>query len=79
LHVTVTVTGPGRVTVSGSGLLAVRKSYAAKGTFVLKTPLTAKAKRSLKGKGRLKLGVRVGFTPKVGAASSVAFVLNVKA
>jgi hypothetical protein len=79
LQVTVTITGPGRVTVSGSGLQAVKKSYATKGTFTLKTPLTAKARRSLKSRHKVKLGVRVGFTPGYGAASSVAFVLNAKA
>lgn len=79
LQVIVTVTGPGRVTVSGSGLRAVKKSYAAKGTFTLKTPLTAKAKRSLKSKHKVKLGVRVGFTPRSGATSSATFVLNAKA
>jgi hypothetical protein len=79
LQVTVTVTGPGRVTVSGSGLQTVKKSYATKGTFTLKASLTVKARRSLKSKHRLKLGVRVGFTPRSGAASSATFVLNAKA
>jgi hypothetical protein len=79
LEVRVTLTGPGRVTVSGTGLRSVVKSSAKASTLTIKVPLTAAAKRSLKGKHRLKLSVRVRFTPKVGAGSSVAFVLNAKA
>jgi hypothetical protein len=79
LEVTATVTGPGRVSVAGSGLRSVKKSYAKAGTFTVKVPLSVKAKRVLKSTGRLKLSVRVGFTPRSGAASSTKFVLNVKA
>jgi hypothetical protein len=79
LEVQVALTGPGRVTVSGGGLRSVTKRSAKAGTLTIAVPLTATAKRSLKSKHRLKLSVRVGFTPRVGAASSVAFVLNAKA
>jgi hypothetical protein len=80
LEVTVTVTGPGRVGVTGNGLRNIAKSYARSGTFTLRAPLTAKAKRVLKAQHRLKLSVRVGFSPKSGtASSSVKFVLNAKA
>jgi hypothetical protein len=79
LEVRVSLTGPGRVTVSGSGLRGVSKSSAKAGSLTIAVPLTAAAKRSLKGKHRLRLSVRVGFTPRVGAASSVAFVLNATA
>jgi hypothetical protein len=79
LDLTVTIARTGRVTVTGDGLRAVSKSYAKTGTFKLAVPLTVTAKRSLKGHHRLKLSVRVGFTPRSGAASSVNFVLNAKA
>jgi hypothetical protein len=79
LEVTVTVTGPGRVSLAGRGLRSVRKSSAVKGTLTLRSPLTAKTKRALKSKRGVKRRVRVGFTPKVGTGSSVTFVLNVKA
>jgi hypothetical protein len=79
LEVRVSLTGPGRVTVSGSGLRSVSKSSAKAGTLTLAVPLSAAARRSLKGKHKLRLSVRVGFTPRVGAASSVAFVLNATA
>jgi hypothetical protein len=61
LKVTATITGPGRVSVTGNGLRSLTKSYAESGTFAVKVPLTAKAKRALKAKHRLKLSVRVGL------------------
>jgi hypothetical protein len=79
LEVTATVTGSGRVSVTGNGLRSVTKSYTKSGTLTLKVPLTVKAKRLLKAKRRLKLSVRVGLTPKSGTTSSVKFVLNAKA
>jgi hypothetical protein len=79
LEVRVSLTGPGRVTAAGVGLRSVSKSFAKAGTLTIVVPLTAGAKRSLKSKHRLKLSVRVGFTTKVGTASSVTFVLNAKA
>jgi hypothetical protein len=79
LEVRVSLTGPGRVTLSGSGLRGVTRSSAKAGTLTIAVPLTAASKRTLKSKHRLKLSVRVGFTPRVGAASSVTFVLNAKA
>jgi hypothetical protein len=79
LRVRATVTGPGRVGLTGSTVRATRKSYATKGTFTLSAPLTAKARQSLKSKRKLKLTVRLVFTPRSGAASSVKFVLNAKA
>jgi hypothetical protein len=79
LEVRVTLTGPGRVTVVSTGLHSVTKSAAKAGTLTIAVPLTAAAKRILKSKHKLKLNIRVGFTPRVGAASSVTFVLNAKA
>jgi hypothetical protein len=79
LEVTVTTARPGRVSVSGSGLRSASKSYAKPGTYKLTVALSAAARRTLKHTHRLKLSVRVGFTPQSGAASSVKFVLNAKA
>jgi hypothetical protein len=79
LEVRVSLTGPGRVSVSGSGLRSVTRSSSKAGAFTVAVPLSAAAKRSLKGKHKLKLSVRVGFTPRVGAVSAVTFVLNAKA
>jgi hypothetical protein len=45
----------------------------------LVTSLSAAARRALRSKHRLKLSVRVGFSPLSGPASSVKFVLNAKA
>jgi hypothetical protein len=79
LALTVTIARPGRVTVAGRGLRSVTRTYAGTGTFKIVVPLTATAKRSLTRKHRLRLSVRVGFTPQFGAASSVKFVLDAKA
>jgi hypothetical protein len=79
LEVTVTIARPGRVSVTGAGLRSVAKNYTKTGTIKVTVALTPTAKRSLARKGRLRLSVRVGFTPKSGAASSVEFVLNAKA
>jgi hypothetical protein len=79
LEVSVRIARPGLVTVSGGGLRNVGKTYAKPGTFKVRATLTAAAKRALKAKRRLRLSVRVGFTPSSGAASSVKFILNAKA
>jgi hypothetical protein len=79
VEVSVTIARAGRVRVSGSGLGSVVKHYAKPGAFTVKVALSAAAKRSLKAGQRLKLSVRVGFTPSSGPASSVTFVLNAKA
>jgi hypothetical protein len=79
LAVSVSIARPGRVSVSGSGLRAVSKSYVKAGSYRLVLGLSASAKRSLKAKGRLRFSVRVGFSPQSGPASSVTFVLAAKA
>jgi hypothetical protein len=79
LEISVTMARPGRVSVSGAGLRGVAKSYVKAGSYSVKVPLTAPASRSLKRRHRLKLSVRVGFTPVSGAASAVRFVINAKA
>jgi hypothetical protein len=79
LEVSVKIARPGRVSVSGGGLRSVVKSYAKPGVFMFRVPLSVAAKRSLAAKHRLKVSVRVGFTPSSGPASSVKFVFNAKA
>jgi hypothetical protein len=78
LVVPVTIGRPGRVTVTGTGLRQVSKSYAKSGSYTIKVSLTAAARRTLKAKHRLKLSVRVGYTPEAGPASSVRFTLSAK-
>jgi hypothetical protein len=79
VEVSVRIARAGRVTVLGSGLRGVSKRYAKPGTFRIAVALSAMAKRSLKAGHRLKLSVRIGFTPSPGPASSVTFVLSAKA
>jgi hypothetical protein len=79
LEVSVTVSRPGRVSISGDGLHGLSKSFAKAGSFKIRVALSAMAKRSLQSHHRLRLSVRVGFVPQSGPASSVKFVLNAKA
>jgi hypothetical protein len=79
LEVSLVITRPGQVTLSGGDLRSATKTYSEAGTFKVKAALTAAAKRSLRAKHRLRLSVRVGYTPESGAVSRATFVLNVKA
>jgi hypothetical protein len=79
LELTVGIARPGRLTVSGEGLRTFTRSFARTGSFKIRVALTRRAERPLKGRRRLRLAVRVSFTPMSGAASSVKFVLNTKA
>ncbi|HST56061.1 MAG TPA: hypothetical protein VLJ42_09235 [Solirubrobacteraceae bacterium] len=79
LRIVVAVPLAARVSVSGSGLRGVGKAYTTPGTYTIKVPLTAAAKRNLKRRHRLKLSARVQFAPTSGAASSSTFTLTAKA
>ncbi|HST54265.1 MAG TPA: hypothetical protein VLJ42_00015 [Solirubrobacteraceae bacterium] len=79
LEVSVSIARPGRLSVSGGGLRSMSRTYVRAGTYKLVAVLSASARRSLKSKHRLKLSVRVGFSPQSGPASSVKFVVNAKA
>ncbi len=63
VSVALTVSGPGRIGVSGSGLRAARKSAVRAGTYALTLRLSAAAKGNLKRKGQLHLRIAVTFTP----------------
>jgi hypothetical protein len=71
--------GKGRISVSGSGLGTVTKSVANVGSYTLKASLTARGKKLLKKRRKLKLKVRVGFTPTTGKASSETITITVRA
>jgi hypothetical protein len=79
LHVTVTISGPGRVTVSGSGWPTVKRRYAKAGTYKITAKLSTAIKRTLKHRHRVSLSARVGFTPSSGRPVSASFVITAKA
>jgi sugar lactone lactonase YvrE len=76
---TVNVPGRGSITISGAGIQTAKKSVSKAGTYKLRVKLTAKEKRLLKHKRRLKLKLRVSFTPPGGASSAVTFSITDKA
>lgn len=77
--VTVRVSGPGKVTASGSGLVKVTKRAKKAGTVKLTVRLTAKSKAALNKSGELKRTVRVAFAPDDGRGASATRALAFKA
>ncbi len=68
---TILVVAPaaGKILASGAGLTTVRMNAAKAATYKLKVSLTAKEKKLLRRKHKLKLKVRVSFTPATGRSS----------
>jgi hypothetical protein len=79
LTVTVRVPGAGRITASGPHVGTVRRTASKAGVYHLKVKLTAKARRSLKRHKKLKVSVKVGFTPSTEKPSNATLSLTVKA
>jgi hypothetical protein len=61
----------GRLTVSGSGISAVKRVVSKASSVTVKVALTAKAKRTLKRRGIFKTRLRIVFTPTAGKAQAV--------
>jgi hypothetical protein len=74
---TVSVPGAGRITIAGAGIRTVRRSVSGAGTYRLKVSLTAQARKALKRKLKLRLGV--GYAPASGQSSRATVALTVKA
>jgi hypothetical protein len=78
--ITLSVKAPagGHISASGSGVASVKRSVSKSGTYVLKATLTRAGKASLRKHHRLKLKIRVAFTPTSGQASAAAITITVK-
>jgi len=78
--VTLLVSAPaqGRIVASGSGLTTVRKSLTKAGTYTLKASLTTAGQAWLRKHHRLKVQIRVAFTPTSGEASSETITITVR-
>ena len=63
--------GPGRLTVSGPGLVKVTRRVAGAGRTAIELKLDAKARRALAAKGRLTVVARVAFAPAGGGSPTV--------
>lgn len=68
---------PGKVKVSGKGVVPVTRSVEA-GTVKLKVKLTAAQRRLLKKKGKLVLKVKVAYTPSGGTTQTKTVKVVVK-
>jgi hypothetical protein len=77
--VKVRVPAKGRVTVTGRGVKSIKRSLGKAGTYSVKVSLTPAARSTLRHKRKLKLALRVGYTPASGSASSTSVSLTVKA
>jgi hypothetical protein len=77
LILTVSVPGAGRITITGAGIRTARRSVSGAGTYRLMVSMTGKARKALKRKLKLKLGV--GYTPASGQSSRATVALTVKA
>jgi DNA-binding beta-propeller fold protein YncE len=76
--VSVTVPGKGRLVGTGGGAARVQKSVPKAGTYKLRFSLTAAQKRKLARAGKLRVKVRVAFTPVSGASSSAVVSVSLK-
>jgi len=73
----VKVPAKGRVTVSGTGVQTTTRSAAAAGMYAVRVSLTAKQKRALHGKRKLRLTLRVRYAPAAGTASVARVAVTV--
>ena len=78
LTLSVSVPAQGHVSASGSGVATVTRSVSKSGTYALKLTLTGADKASLREHHRLKLKIKVAFSPTSGEASSATIMITVK-
>jgi hypothetical protein len=74
--VTVTVPGKGAITITGAAVRTSHKSAARAGTYKLRVVLTARGKRRLRHKRKLKLTLHVAYAGSSGGRSSVTFSID---
>jgi hypothetical protein len=77
--VTVTVAEAGQLTVAGAGLTTIKKTLDGRGTVSVRVRLTARAKRTLGRKHRLKVKATVTYRPSGGAALRSIVSVTLKA
>ena len=77
--VTVKVPAGGRVTITGAGIRTAHKVVSKAGSYRLRVGLTARERRLLNRRRRLKLMLHVAYAPAHGSASHVSFSITDKA
>jgi hypothetical protein len=70
--------GRGRITVSGRRVTTAKKSVPTRATYSMTIRLTPAAKRSLKREGKLKVPLRVAFTPARGKPSTATVSVTLR-
>jgi hypothetical protein len=70
IRVTVRVTGRGRMRASGSRVLTTTRNASAIGSYTLSVPLSKKTRSAIRRRQRVKVSVKVSFTPPFRAAVS---------
>lgn len=78
LSLRVALPGPGRVSVSGSGLRPVSRKASRAATYTLKVKLTARQARARRRTSPIRLKAHVRFVPAAGPSSSVTVPLTFK-
>jgi hypothetical protein len=76
--VTLKINAPGKIKVSGKGILSTTVSVSP-GNVKVKIKLTAKEKEKLKEKGKLKLKVTITYTPTGGSPITKTVTISLKA
>jgi len=71
------VPGSGQVTISGSGVTRISRSFSRAGTDLIRIRLATKERGQLVRRHRLKLKLTARYAPLTGRASSTAFALTV--
>jgi hypothetical protein len=77
-RLSVAVSGPGALVISGQGITKVTKRVSKRGTVAVGLRLNLAARRSLATKGRLGAKVTVRFTPRAGRVASTTAQLTFK-
>jgi hypothetical protein len=70
---------PGKLTISGSGLTKAAKTAAKAGTYKIRVSLTPTARRTLQRKHQLSVKTKVVFAPSGGTSSTATVTLTFKA
>jgi hypothetical protein len=74
----VRVSAAGVVKIAGAEVASVSKRVSAAGVVRVRVALSGKARVLLRRRGRLRVGLRVSFLPRVGTASAASASLTVK-
>jgi hypothetical protein len=76
--ITVKVPAAGKLSLTGASTKTLRRAVSRAGSYRLTLGLTGRARHRLRGRGRLRVVLRVRYLPRAGRASSVSVAFTVK-